>query len=74
MCSGARSSSANGAMARRASSALGVVDLQQQRLVALDDQRSIRHVGQNPVVDEEVLAKIAIAMMPPTMTRPTAMA
>ena len=51
-----------------------VVDLEQQRLVALDDQRSIRHVGQNPVVDEEVLAKIAIAMMPPTMTRPTAMA
>ena len=43
MCSGERSSSANGAIALRQSAACCVVDLQQQRLVALDDQGSVVH-------------------------------
>ena len=43
MCSGERSSSANGAIALRHSAAARVVDLEQQRLVGLDDQGAVVH-------------------------------
>ena len=43
MCSGERSSSAKGAIALRASARRGVVDLEQERLVRLDDEGAVVH-------------------------------
>ena len=43
MCSGARSSSANGAIAARAAPGLLVVDFEQHRLVGLHDQGAVGH-------------------------------
>ena len=45
MCSGARSSSANGAIAIRHVVGVGMVDLEQQGAIGLDDERSGRAVG-----------------------------